>query len=428
MKDMEKKNCFCDRIGAAALFGTAFVGAVHLAQYIALGHLLPFFTMLVVQTVLVLIAFLAWRGRLPFLLIGDLAAGIVLYANTNYAMLYPFNIAFLVQAILCGLGAIAGIVCAIREKKGPRAFPWRQAAALLVILAVFLITWKTGTDGAKAATGTARREIWAVPSQFDNASCSQPGTVEELFYETRAYATDGRTVQKSALVYLPYGYDETLPYNILYLMHGTGDDQYYWLQKHSYNKVLLDNMIASGNIEPLIVVTPTFYVEDDCADDLDQLTYSFRDELRNDLMPAVEGKYSTWAETADDTGFAASRDHRAFAGLSRGAVTTYHSVFCGSLDYFSWFGAFSGSRTDAQYFQEHLQSEAFRDLPIHYLYVASGNFDFALVGQLQEYEDLLEVESRLTYGVNTLFDIFPMRYHSQGNWHLALYNFLQKVF
>ena len=45
----------------------------------------------------------------------------------------------------------------------------------------------------------------------------------------------------------------------------------------------------------MIVVTPTFYVEDDCADDLDQLTYSFAKELRNDLMPEIESVYSTYA-------------------------------------------------------------------------------------------------------------------------------------
>ena len=80
-------------------------------------------------------------------------------------------------------------------------------------------------------------------------------------------------------------------------------------------------MIAEGDIDPLIVVTPTFYVEDDCADDLDQLTYSFAKELRNDLMPEIESSYSTYAKSADDKGFSKSRDHRAFAGLSRGAVT-----------------------------------------------------------------------------------------------------------
>ena len=63
-------------------------------------------------------------------------------------------------------------------------------------------------------------------------------------------------------------------------MHGTGDDEKYWLKTNPYNKTMLDNMIADGDIEPLIVVTPTFYVEDDCADDLDQLTYSFAKELK----------------------------------------------------------------------------------------------------------------------------------------------------
>lgn len=69
-------------------------------------------------------------------------------------------------------------------------------------------------------------------------------------------------------------------------------------------------------------------------------------------MPEIESSYSTYAKSADDVGFSESRDHRAFAGLSRGAVTMYHSVLCQSLDYFSWFGAFSGSRTDAQAFED----------------------------------------------------------------------------
>ena len=106
----------------------------------------------------------------------------------------------------------------------------------------------------------------------------------------------------------------------------------------------------------------------------------------------------------------------------------YHSVLCQSMDYFSWFGAFSGSRTDAQAFEDTIQAGDFADLPIHYLYVASGNFDFALPGQVQDYQALLDIEPRLRSGVNTTFYVFPMRYHSMGNWHLALYNYLQKIF
>lgn len=428
MQNKKQAWLFCDKVDLASLIVIAAIGCVDLARYIVLGALIPFVTVLVIETLLILIAYTAWKGRLPWLMPLITAGGIVLYVNMSYTELAPFNIGFLIQAIIAAIGATLSLVFVIREKPPIRDLPWRPAALAVAITAVFLGTWKVYTDQARFATGDARREIWAVPAQFDTQEVQQPGTVEELVYQTKAYATDGRDVEKRALVYLPWGYDGSRPYNILYLMHGTGDDENYWLSTHAYNKTMLDNMIASGTIEPLIVVTPTFYVEDDCADDLDQLTYSFREELRNDLMPTVESRYSTYAESCDDAGFTASRDHRAFAGLSRGAVTTYHSVFCGSLDYFSWFGVFSGSRTDSNYFQNTIRSDAFRDYSINYLYVSSGNFDFALVGQIQDYQALLELEPRLNYGVNTLFDIFPMRYHSIGSWHLALYNFLQKIF
>ena len=208
----------------------------------------------------------------------------------------------------------------------------------------------------------------------------------------------------------------------------TGDDEEYWLKTNPYNKDMLDNLIYYGEIEPMIVVTPTWYVEDDCKGNLDPLTYSFKDELRNDLMPAVEGEYSTYAQSCDDAGFAASRSHRAFAGLSRGAVTTLHSVLNGCLDWFSRFGTFSGSRTPVEYFEEYACSEEQKGLSIDYWYLASGTFDFALSSQAEDYKAVLSIDSRLKEGENTSFDVFPMRYHSMGNWHLALYNFLIKAF
>lgn len=66
--------------------------------------------------------------------------------------------------------------------------------------------------------------------------CEHPGIVEHISYKTKAYATDERTVEKQACVYLPYGYDPEKQYNILYLMHGTGDNEDYWLLAHPENK------------------------------------------------------------------------------------------------------------------------------------------------------------------------------------------------
>ena len=394
-----------------------------------LGDKTAFITFSMIAAVFILLAYTAGKSKMPFLYLLIAVPAFVLYFNTNFSTsTYYFNWLFLIECMIGALGGIVGTVVMIWKKIPMNRLAILPLAAAVAILAVFLGFWKMRYEAAHNADGQARDELWAVPEKYDGAEPEQAGTVEEVVYETKAYATDERTVTKTAYVYLPYGYSEEREYNILYLMHGTGDDEKYWLKTNPYNKTMLDNLIASGDIQPLIVVTPTFYVEDDCAEDLDQLTYFFAKELRNDLMPEIESSYSTYAKSADDAGFSESRDHRAFAGLSRGAVTMYHSVLCQSLNYFSWFGAFSGSRTDAQAFEDTIQAGDFADLPIHYLYVASGNFDFALPGQVQDYQALLDIEPRLRSGVNTTFDVFPMRYHSMGNWHLALYNYLQKIF
>ena len=51
-----------------------------------------------------------------------------------------------------------------------------------------------------------------------------------------------------------------------------------------------------------------------------------------------------------------------------------------------------------QAFEDTIQTGDFAELPIHYLYVASGNFDFALPGQVQDYQALLDIEPRLRSG------------------------------
>ena len=428
-KEHKTRKSMADQICLITTALLILLACMDVVRFAVLGDKTAFITFCLIAIVFILLSYTAWKSRMPFLYLMIAVAAFVLYFNTNFSTsTYYFNWLFLLECIVTVLGGVLGTVVMVWKK-----IPVGKAAVfplvvLVLMLAGFLGFWKLRYEAAYNAQGQARDELWAVPAKYDKEEPEQVGSVEEVVYDTKAYATDDRDVKKKAYVYLPYGYSEEKEYNILYLMHGTGDDEKYWLKTNPYNKTMLDNMIANGDIEPLIVVTPTFYVEDDCADDLDQLTYSFAKELRNDLMPEIESSYSTYAKSADDEGFSQSRDHRAFAGLSRGAVTMYHSALCQSLDYFSWFGAFSGSRTDKTAFEDTIQTGDFAELPIHYLYVASGNFDFALPGQVQDYQALLDIEPRLRSGVNTCFDVFPMRYHSMGNWHLELYNFLQKIF
>ena len=74
----------------------------------------------------------------------------------------------------------------------------------------------------------------------------------------------GQAITKKCMVYLPAGYDQNDPdtrYNVLYLLHGVGGNRYEWLNgsgRVDGNTIcnIFDNLIANGDIDPLIVVFP----------------------------------------------------------------------------------------------------------------------------------------------------------------------------
>ncbi len=87
------------------------------------------------------------------------------------------------------------------------------------------------------------------------------------------------------------------------------------------------------------MVFPTYYYDyDKRAFDLEL----FQEEMRRDIMPAVESAFRTFAKTPDDAGFAASREHRGFAGYSNGCRVCWYS-FIRLLDTGYWFLPMSNS-------------------------------------------------------------------------------------
>ena len=179
-------------------------------------------------------------------------------------------------------------------------------------------------------------------NKFYDAASEQPGTVVRLDYTTTAY---GAEQPGWVNVYLPYGYDEngTERYNVIYFLHGTNETQDSFIGDEKA-KNALDNMIEVGVTAPFIMVFPTYYYNYE-ARAIDMEAFSTK-EMRNDIMPAVESAYRTYAETADEAGFIASRDHRAFAGFSRGCYACWHQLFH-SLDYAKWYMPFSANISSA---------------------------------------------------------------------------------
>lgn len=231
-------------------------------------------------------------------------------------------------------------------------------------------------------------------AKFYDAPSQEPGTVTSLSYTTKVY---GGELENHVKVYLPYGYGEDAQqrYDIIYFYHGTNETQDSFIGDERA-KNALDNMIETGIAKPFIMVFPTYYFDyEKRAFDLEL----FQEEMRQDIMPAVESAYSTYAETPDDAGFAVSRNHRAFAGYSNGCRVCWYS-FCKLLDTAYYFLPMSNSIgiptiTDSVYAQSDYQGK-------YFVYACCGGpRDDLSTATVNLVNGLLKSPDCFSYGLNT---------------------------
>lgn len=234
-------------------------------------------------------------------------------------------------------------------------------------------------------SGTVPDELEYIPDGYENPA-TQQGTLNKLTYDTWesfSYEQKSNKITKEAWVYLPYGYTDEEEYNVLYLSHGGWSNETTLMgtddNPKSFKNVI-DNAIQDGNIKPLIIVLPTYNntSENDSSDYslAIQLTNQFHNELVNDLIPAVESKYSTYAKDTTPQGLKESRDHRGFGGFSMGSVNTWNTFrYC--LDYFRYFMPMSGSyTTDDEYMADLVRQQGYSSQDF-FIFAASGTDDFA---------------------------------------------------
>lgn len=243
---------------------------------------------------------------------------------------------------------------------------------------------KEGQNGTLSETEIPE-ELEEIPERYTEPAAQQ-GTLEKLEYDTWesfSYEEHAEMLTKTAWVYLPYGYTEDRRYNVLYLSHGGWSDETTLLgtaeDPHSF-KHIVDHAISDGKIQPLIIVALTYNntSQEDAGDYglAIRLTDNYHNELVNDLIPAVEGTYSTYAKETSPESLTASRDHRAFGGFSMGSINTWHAFeYC--LDYFRYFMPMSGSlTTDGEYMADIIRNSGY-DRDDFFIWTASGTDDFA---------------------------------------------------
>lgn len=246
-------------------------------------------------------------------------------------------------------------------------------------------------------------DLSEIPEAYYSVS-SQPGTLTELWYDTYesfSYGSTNTPLRKRAILYLPYGYSDTKQYNVLYMMHGGWSNETGLLgtpEQPSNFKNVIDNAIESQAAEAMIIVCPTYNNTNINGQDSDnyslalELTQNYHNELVNDLIPAVEGKYSSYAESTDTKGLTASRNHRAFMGFSMGSVTTWR-VFESCLAYFRYFFPSSGSITASGEVMENMVKASGYSEKDFFIYAMSGTNDFAYAAFTNQIQAMLKTNT-----------------------------------
>lgn len=253
----------------------------------------------------------------------------------------------------------------------------------------------------------------SVPANYEQEA-EQRGEVVRVDYDTHDYA-EGTGVARTntAYVYLPYGYDEHSDrrYNVLYFVHGHyGTAATTFEAENGLVRKLLDHMTENGDMAPTIVVSPSYNYGNPTPNyvDADPYCEALPQELVNDLIPIVESRYRTYAESTDAAGLESSREHRAIGGFSMGAVTTWYALEH-TLDYFKFFmpvsadcwslGAFAGMNRPtetAEYLAGIIRQSPHAGTGF-YIWAASGTDDSAYR------ETLVQVEA-----MAQLTDVFPL--------------------
>jgi enterochelin esterase-like enzyme len=198
------------------------------------------------------------------------------------------------------------------------------------------------------------------------------GTVHRHFYTSKVTAglADG---QSEYYVYTPpqYNSKQSKTYPVLYLLHGWSDLANGWIAVGQAN-FILDNLIAQGKAQPMVVVMPLGYGDikfvtgggegwnDDSA--VNRNGSLFRQALLTEVLPQVESNYRV----------SKKREDRAITGLSMGGL---ESLAIGLMhsEKFAWVGGFSSAVGHSE--DKQLAALNARTADLRLLWISCGTED-----------------------------------------------------
>jgi enterochelin esterase-like enzyme len=198
--------------------------------------------------------------------------------------------------------------------------------------------------------------------------------------------------QRDFYVYTPPAFDARArrKYPVFYLLHGFSDDAGGWTAVGRAN-VILDNLIAQGKANPMIIVMPLGYGAPEMLSygfaafshhELRRQNFRrFTEALLKEVIPQVESSYSVIR----------NRESHAIAGLSMGGS---ESLLTGlnHLDQFAWIGAFSSGGLSEDFSTDFPALDAKANSQLRLLWIACGTEDH-LIEINRKFRDWLQSKS-----------------------------------
>lgn len=242
---------------------------------------------------------------------------------------------------------------------------------------------------------------------------------------SRVWAEMNEGVSRRMTIYTPAGYEASeCSYPTLYLLHGMGGDEEAWVATGRVCEIM-DNLIAQGKAEPMIVV-----MTNGCTKHVSAPGYSHEGMWRPYMTGSMDGSFEAMFPTIVEwveANYRAmqSREARAIAGLSMGGFhslqisKTYPEMF----DYVGLFSAaiFRGREGVEIYenFEERLERQFAAEPRLYW--IAIGEDDF-LYDENVRYRSLLDAKG------------YPYTYvesaggHVWRNWRVYLSQFTPLLF
>ena len=233
------------------------------------------------------------------------------------------------------------------------------------------------------------------------------------------YFSKTENAARRCFIYTPAEYETSgdKRYPVLYLQHGMGEDERGWHQQGMMANIL-DNQIAAGKCEPMIVVMDygnCGYIHGARkGEKRDDFGATFTPILLNDIIPYIDSTFRTKTD----------RDNRAMAGLSWGGHQTLQTTLY-NLDKFAHIGTFSG----ALFFDPAKIKELYGGV-----FADAGSFNsrvktlFLGIGS-EENSGTEKISAALTEaGINNTLYISPGTHHEWLTWRRCLNEFLPLIF